>query len=85
MEFRNNCCNFVPSNNKNNTTMIKFTKKEMNEIVSITCYGRTERMTRRAGLEKYSEGASVCDGSEAERYSNIVMQLLDGETECYDL
>jgi len=65
--------------------MIKFTRKELNQMVSVTCYGKTERMTRARALEKYSEGASVCDGSEAERYSNIVMQLLDGETECYDL
>lgn len=84
MEIRKNSCKFASSNNKNNKAMIKFTKKEMKEMVSVTCYGITETMTRQKALEKYREGAACCDGSEAERYSTIVMQLLDGETECYD-
>ena len=53
--------------------------------VSITCYSETEVWDdRMAAIKFYKRGAEECDGSESRRYSNIVFQLMDGKTECFD-
>lgn len=56
----------------------------MNDIVTIKCYGEEEKMTRRKAIDKYKFCASMSEGSEKERYCNILIQLLDGETYCTD-
>ena len=55
------------------------------DIVKITCYGQTETRTRKDALKFYREAMRACEGSERDRYTNIVMQLEDGATECSDL
>lgn len=54
------------------------------DIVTIHCYNNTERMTRKAAMEKYLEGMMACEGSEQERYTNIYCKLQDGLIECDD-
>lgn len=56
----------------------------MNDVVSITCYNETEKMTRREAMEFYYEGMRNSEGSEHERYETIFFQLLEGYTECSD-
>lgn len=64
--------------------MRQFTKKQLRQQVTVTCYGQKETMNREEAIDKYYEGMIVCDGSEAERYQSIYCQLMDGETEVSD-
>ncbi len=57
---------------------------KLNEEVTTTCYGITEKKTRRAALEEYYEGMKCSEGAEHERYETIFFQLLEGYTECSD-
>lgn len=53
--------------------------------VTTICYGqRREWKDRWEAVEFFKEGVIVCDGSEAERYTVILLKLLAGETECED-
>ncbi len=52
--------------------------------VKITCYGKTEVMERKEAVAFYSEGVAQCEGSEKERYANIVIGLLNGAKEVSD-
>ena len=54
------------------------TGKQLKERVKVICYGQMERMTRKEAIDKYFEGMTVCEGSEAERYKNIYCQLMLG-------
>ena len=54
------------------------------DMVQITCYGTTETMTRQQGIAKYGEAMLWCEGSERERYAQILGELLAGYTECSD-
>lgn len=56
----------------------------LDDIVTVTCYGKTEQMTRRKALAEFLDGMRCCEGSEAERYSTIYFQLLDGAMEASD-
>lgn len=58
---------------------------KLNEEVAVTCYGKTEKMTRREAMEKFYEGMMCSDGSEHERYETIFFQLLHGNLMCSDL
>lgn len=64
--------------------MKKLTRKQLNETVTITCYNKTEEMKRKDAIDFYLEGMMACEGSEAERYTNIYLQLLEGEIVCND-
>ena len=55
------------------------------DVVTITCYGKTTKTTRGKALKEYREAIRYCEGSERDRYVNILMALEDGETECSDL
>ena len=57
---------------------------KINDIVIITCYGQTETMHRQDAIAEYQEAMMCCEGSEAERYSNIYFQLLEGRKHCSD-
>ena len=48
------------------------------DIVTVTCYGRTETMTRGKAMAKYLEGMMCCGGSEQERYATIYYRLAAG-------
>lgn len=56
----------------------------LKEPVTITCYGKTETLTRRGGLEKFYKGMKCSEGAEHERYETIFFQLLEGHTEVSD-
>lgn len=58
--------------------------RRKDDIVTITCYGTTKRMSRNKAIKFYLEGMQCCEGSERERYTNIYLQLLDGCKECSD-
>ncbi len=57
---------------------------KMTDIVKITCYGKTKEYTRKQALKEFREAIRCCEGSERDRYVNIVCQLEDGETVCVD-
>ena len=65
-------------------TTIK-SKGKANDIVTIQCYNQIEKMKRKDAILKYYEAMVCCEGSEAERYTNIYCQLIAGETVCNDL
>ena len=62
--------------------MARLTKKQMEEQVTVTCYRKTETMTRGEALAFYQEGMMGCDpgSSECERYTTIFCRLMDGLT-----
>lgn len=60
------------------------TLSKMNEKVKVTCYRKTEIMTRREAMQFYYEGMQCSEGSEHERYETIFFQLLEGHMECSD-
>ena len=64
----------------------KLTERQMNETVTVTCYRKKEKMTRRAAIDYYQEGMACCDpgSSEFERYATIYMQLTLGFMDCSD-
>lgn len=64
--------------------MKKLTRKQLKETVTITCYNQTEKMKRKDAIDFYLEGMIACEGSEAERYANIYLQLLEGQMVCKD-
>ena len=52
-----------------------------------TCYGKTKtykESQRNKMAKEYKSATHCCDGSEAERYSNIYQDLVAGEKECMD-
>ena len=54
---------------------------------SITCYGKTKiykESQRKKMTKEYETAMLCCDGSEAERYSNIYQDRIAGEKECMD-
>lgn len=55
-----------------------------NNMVKVTCYGRTKEMKRNDAIKLYKEGVECCDGSEKERYMNILIGLMDGKAEVSD-
>lgn len=57
---------------------------QLDDIVTITCYNKTEKMKRRDAIKLYADGMACCEGSERDRYTEIYMQLIAGKMECYD-
>ncbi len=53
-------------------------------MVQITCYGRTESMERNKALKFYRDCADHSEGSERDRYVNILFGLMDGLSEVCD-
>lgn len=56
----------------------------LDDVVTIICYNKKERKTRRDAIEEFSEAMAYCEGSERDRYTNIFMQLMAGRMECDD-
>ena len=54
------------------------------DIVTIICYGDIERKERSEAIKFYKECAYACDGSEKERYSNVLLDLMDGRKLAWD-
>lgn len=55
-----------------------------NDIVAVTCYGKTEKMRRQDALDFYFDAMYATEGAEHERYETIYFQLLGGEMEASD-
>lgn len=53
-------------------------------IVTVWCYGEPEIMPRKVAIKKYTDCANYSEGSERERYLNILFMLNQGENTCYD-
>ena len=57
----------------------------MSDLVTTICYGQKQEWDDRwKAVDFFKEGVMACDGSEKERYTNILLKLLAGETECSD-
>lgn len=54
------------------------------DIVTITCYNRTERLQREVAVKKYLEAMTCSEGSERERYCKILGELMQGKKICSD-
>ena len=53
--------------------------------VTTICYGQKQEWEDRwEAVDFFKEGVMACDGAEKERYSNFLLKLLAGETECSD-
>ncbi|MFA5324477.1 MAG: hypothetical protein WC373_17505 [Smithella sp.] len=50
----------------------------MKDIVTITCYKQTEKMERKAAIEKFLDGMANSEGSEQSRYVKIYLGLISG-------
>ena len=55
----------------------------MDEVI-IICYREAKTMRRQEAIEFFAEGVAECDGSEKERYANILADLLAGKHICRD-
>ena len=53
-------------------------------MVTITCYGRTQTMPRAEAIAKYHEYIFCAEGSEQRTYVDIYGQLLSGSTNISD-
>lgn len=54
------------------------------KVVTIKCYGKEETMDRAKAIEFYEEGCACCEGSERDRYTEILMDLYAGLDYCSD-
>lgn len=54
------------------------------DMVTITCYGKQEIRERNEAMQFYRDCALNSEGHERNRYFNILMDLMDGKTECSD-
>lgn len=53
--------------------------------VTTICYGQKQEWEDRwEAVDFFKEGVMACDGAEKERYTNILLKLLAGETVCSD-
>ena len=57
----------------------------MMDKVTTICYGQAKEWENRwDAIDFFKEGVMACDGSEKDRYTNILLKLLAGETVCTD-
>lgn len=56
----------------------------MNDIVTVRCYYEEEKMERDKAIKLYKECFACSDGSEKERYAEILFDLMDGKDYCDD-
>ena len=59
-------------------------RKKKDDIVTITCYGKTEKVSRKDALAFYLEAMMNSEGSEQDRYTTIYCQLKEGRKVCSD-
>lgn len=70
--------------NTSEPPMYGFNHEQLMEMVKVTCYNETTMYTRKAALIFFRRGMACSEGAEHERYEQIFLQLLDGETVCND-
>lgn len=57
---------------------------EKKDIVTIVCYGHKKQMERDEAIRFYREGFFCSEGSEQNRYANILIGLYGGDIVCTD-
>lgn len=55
-----------------------------NDIVTVVCYGTERQMIRENAIKEFLRAMMCCEGSERDRYTNIYLSLMSGETYCTD-
>ena len=60
-------------------------KSKLEDIVTIHCNGQRELTTRQSAIKFYKRAVQCTEGSERERYTNVLMDLLDGKKVCKDI
>lgn len=55
------------------------------DIVNITCYRTRKAWKRDEAIKFFAEASFACEGSEKERYENILVGLVCGLTEISDI
>lgn len=58
--------------------MKKSAKKVYKDPVVVKVYGTEKTYERKEALREFQEGMACCEGSEQERYCDIVCALMDG-------
>lgn len=59
--------------------------RKRKEAIKIICYGQEEIYTdRKKAMQFYMNCADNSEGSERERYINILFDLMDGKSLCTD-
>ena len=54
-------------------------------MIDVICYNQVEHWhSRNKAIEFYKKGMRECDGSEAERYTRIYLDLIDGKAVAHD-
>lgn len=57
----------------------------MADAVIVVCYGsRQIWKSRKDAIAFYTEGVTACEGSERDRYVNVLMELMCGRKICTD-
>jgi len=64
--------------------MASKSKKQFKNPVEVTCYDETKTWERDEAIEFFTEGMFATEGSESERYRNIVRKLQSGLTKVDD-
>lgn len=55
------------------------------DSVTVVCYGREEVWaSRKDAIAFYTDGVRACDGSERDRYVNVLIELMCGLKICTD-
>lgn len=53
--------------------------------ITTTCYGETrEWESREDAIQFYVECSACSEGAERGRYTTLILQLLQGQTDCHD-
>ena len=65
---------------------MRLTTAQMNEQVTVTCYGNKKQYTRKNALDFFRRAILNCDpdSSESDRYQGIYIQLVDGKIDVTD-
>lgn len=54
------------------------------DIVTITCYGKTEKLERHEAIKQYTEAVYATEGAAKDHYDDILSQLVYGRSVCTD-
>ena len=54
------------------------------DIVTVRTYRKDEKMERSKAIAFFKDAVENCEGSERDRYVEVLMDLLEGKTFCSD-
>ena len=58
--------------------------KNPDEIITVRCYYQEEKLSRKDAFMKYRAAYYCSEGSEHERYAEVLVDLMDGKDYCDD-